>query len=325
MLRLTIVLAVLLFCASAAQSWVPRGPLPAAVSQHAIVPLCGGSGNFLLLIGGKGAANQDLADVRLYSIKDGTWTTFPSLLKPRSSLAAALLGSVILLCGGANQQPNGALGDATCELLDLSLPVSQRAWVSAPSLPQPRASAGLAALPDGWILTGGFMGGGGAAPTYFATTLFLPVNGSTWRDLGDAGKLPQGGRSNFGVAVAGGLVFMFGGSALNPSYVDCAVFNVSTMSWAATTPLPAPRAWMAVSTLSDNTILIIGGVDATFNFLSSVLQSSPVNGPFSLKWHDAPSLPFPRAFSGAGACRVEVFDIGGEGPEAGVNNSFYSL
>jgi N-acetylneuraminic acid mutarotase len=155
--------------------------------------------------------------------------------------------------------------------------------------------------------------------------LFLPVNGSTWRDLGDAGKLPQGGRSNFGVAVAGGLVFMFGGSALNPSYVDCAVFNVSTMSWAATTPLPAPRAWMAVSTLSDNTILIIGGVDATFNFLSSVLQSSPVNGPFSLKWHDAPSLPFPRAFSGAGACRVEVFDIGGEGPEAGVNNSFYSL
>ena len=323
MLRLTIV-AVLLFCASAAQSWAPRGPLPAAVSQHAIVPLCEGSGNFLLLIGGKGAANQDLADVRLYSIKDGTWATFPSLLKPRSSLAAARLGSVILICGGENQQPNGALGDETCESLDLSLPVSQRAWVSAPSLPQPRTSAGLAALPDGlgWILTGGFMTSG---YTYFATTLYLPVNGSAWRDLGDAGKLPQGGRSNFGVAVAGGLVFMFGGSALNPSYVDCAVFNVSTMTWAATTPLPAPRAWMAVSTLSDNTILIIGGVDATFNFLSSVLQSNPVNGSYSLKWHDAPPLPFTRAFSGAGACRVEVFDIGGEGPEAGVNNSFYSL
>ena len=326
-----LILIALLFHhhAAAAASWDPLGLLPAAVAYHAVVPVCDLNG--LLVIGGNNASGTvgDLSDVRFYNITENVWTKFPSMLKPRSSMAAARLGTIVLVCGGENEQSSGAMGDDTCESLDLSLPTSQQQWVSAPSLPLPRTSAGLIALPDGsgFILVGGFM----TPPiTYFDTTLFLPISGTAWLDLGVGAKLPFGGRSNFGLAVAGGLIFQVGGSGLNPSYADLSIFNVETKAWLAVTPIPAPRSWMSIATVKasgQETILIIGGEDEGFNIMSSVIRSSVINASSAdtLSWTDAPSLPFPRSFSKAGACGDVVFEIGGVGPMAGVNNSFFSL
>jgi N-acetylneuraminic acid mutarotase len=87
--------------------WEARKPMPTGRSGHAVAAV----GTCLYAFGGEGNNKHPkgmFAEVEVYNTTSGNWSSLPPMPTPRHGIAAAVLGSLVYLPGGATVQGFGA-------------------------------------------------------------------------------------------------------------------------------------------------------------------------------------------------------------------------
>ncbi len=230
-----------------------------------------------------------LASAEVYDPASNTWSAVAPMLAPRYGHAIVLVGSKVLVLGGAD--PNQL---ATAEIYDPALGT----WTATGSMSTVRGSTTAIVLQDGRVL----VAGGSSIGTQLASAeIYDPSTGSftstgalsTPRTHGGAVRLPDGR-----VLVAGGYdnsdylataeiydpatgtwsptgslatkrkeltldvlpsgVFAVGGDT---GLVTASVerYDVSTGTWSSVAPLAKPRNWHTSTPVGDK-LLVVGGI-----------------------------------------------------------------
>jgi len=120
-------------------------------------------------------------------------------------------------------------------------------WSDLPSLPEGRAGAGAAALPDGRLA----VFGGEIDGLVTDSTLMLEPGADTWV-VGDPMPYPQ---ADTAVAELNGRAYLFGGSAANRGQ-EVLVFDPGGIGWTIE-PMPLPLEEVTVAA-QDNAIYVVG-------------------------------------------------------------------
>lgn len=129
-------------------------PIPA--SQIAITNY----GHELVIVGGRDMNGRTIGAVQIYDTKANTWRKAPELPAPRSGAAVGLLGDQLHVVGGYRLSPPKTVDEHY--VLDMAKGATK--WRRAAALPQARHHAAYAALPSGFYILGGALGGGFYAP-----------------------------------------------------------------------------------------------------------------------------------------------------------------
>jgi N-acetylneuraminic acid mutarotase len=208
-------------------------------------------GDSLLRVGGMRARNSQgqpddiwsLDEVAAYSPATKAWTNLPALPKPRSSHAAAVIGSTLYVVGGwqlTGSPQTGAFADSL-----LALDLTTRVYRSVPQ-PFARRAVAAAAL-DGKLVIVGGIGADGVISR--EVHLFDPASGSFSR----AADFPADG---FGVAASSS------GDVLYASARDGVLYALAepTGSWKKVGELVFPRFFHQLVQLSPTRVLALGGI-----------------------------------------------------------------
>jgi len=130
-------------------------PIPA--SQIAITTY----GDELVIVGGRDRNGRIIGAVQIYNTKTNTWRKATELPAPRSGAAIGMLGDQLHVVGGYRLSPPKTVDEHY--VLDMTKQETAQ-WRRAAALPQARHHAGYAALPSGFYILGGALGGGFYAP-----------------------------------------------------------------------------------------------------------------------------------------------------------------
>ena len=226
-----------------------------------------------VLVAGYGGDNPDLdpAPPELYDPASGTWTATGNMVTPRYGHTATLLADgKVLVAGG------GCCGKKYLDSAELFDPDSGT-WTATGSMVAARggsasnsASGAHSAtrLADGRVLVVGGMADSGGRPILASAELYDPGTG-TWTATGSMGVSRLG---HIAALLPDGRVLVGGGYTSYSPEVPVAsaeLYDPSTGTWTATANLLEAQAGAAVTVLSDGTVLIVGGYDATGTPLTS--------------------------------------------------------
>ena len=212
----------------------------------------------------------------------------------RRNAAVAIADGVAYLAGGVGER--GTLRTVTA--------FNGRVWTDLPSLPEPRAGAAGAILPDGRLLVAG--GEVDAAPT--ASTLLLEPGGTEWTE---GAEMPHA-QAHMGVAVIDGRVHLFGGSATEHG-ADVLIFNPATQAWTLGAPMPAAASHAAAAAL-DGVAYVFGG-RAERGDPSTSTASVNRYDPVADAWQPLPDMPSAGSNLTATPVDGRLWVIGGQAAE----------
>jgi hypothetical protein len=182
----------------------------------------------------------------------GVWIPIGSMVTPRSGHdAVRLLDGRVLVVGGSG----GEFDPATAELYD---PVAGT-WSATGSMLKPRAGFAPVVLLDGRVLVGDVLDGSNGKRDLYGSELYDPATG-TWAATGDL--IGYGGES--AVVLPDGKVFATVTAARRPLSRG-AMYDPATGTWTATAERNNKDNGFGGSAilLSDGTVLVAGGYDAT--------------------------------------------------------------
>ena len=224
------------------------------------------------------------------------WQTAPPMPMARTEVAAARLGSEIVVVGGY-------LADGTSTgRADAYSPRTGR-WRRLPDLPA-KVNHAMAASDERHL----YVVGG-----YGAERLVFVFFRGRWRALR---KLPAP-RAAAGAAVVARKLYVVGGvvapGKLAPRML---VLDLRTGRWGFA-PGPKPREHLAV-TAAGGTVYALGGRSGGTNFSTFDAYS-----PARRKWSPLPAVPYPRGGTGAAVVAGRIVSVGGEEP-AGTIPSVYA-
>ena len=210
--------------------------------------------------------------------RTGAWSRTRRLAETRvGASAVTLTDGRVLLVGGSVDRDSAPIEQASAEVYD---PASGR-WSSAGSLATARSGFALVALTDGGALVAGGFGGVGTTGIEYLSSVerFDPVS-NTWSAAAD---LPRPVAGAAGIRLADGHVLLAGGSVREPELIDAdagtfvsgltadaVLFDSAVGTWAATTPMPSPRAGASAVLLADGSAVFVGG---------SASEGSPADTP----------------------------------------------
>ncbi len=284
--------------------------LPAARTDGSIVQ----SGTSILYVGG---SDGTAASAKTFIAKTSgvgnfdTWAEGPSLPEPRTNLSVIYSGGNVYAIGGldATNKPTtsvfvltpdaktGALGEwKTADAAKLSL-----------ILPEPRAGAGVLAVPDGILLIGG-TNGSTALDTVLKST-FDPKSGAPGKWEAEPGKLftPV---TDASAALVGNYVWVYGGSGSDGkpvATVQRGEFGTGADATkitrfgvrGGTTDLPQPRTKMA-GFAANGALYAVGGSDGS-KAQGTLYWAVPTNAGDVTEWKhlDLSDLPTSGLAGGA--------------------------
>jgi N-acetylneuraminic acid mutarotase len=224
------------------------------------------------------------------------WQTAPSMPTARTEVAAARLGSEIVVVGGylADGKSTGRA--------DAYSPRTGR-WRRLPDLPA-KVNHAMATSADRHLYV---VGGYGAARLAF---VFFR---GRWRALR---KLPAP-RAAAGAAVVGRKLYVVGG-VVSPGKLAprMLVLDLGTGRWGFAQG-PRPREHLAV-TAAGGTVYALAGRSGGTNFTTFEAYS-----PARRKWSALATIPYPRGGTGAAVVGGRIVSVGGEEP-AGTIASVYA-
>ena len=237
-----------------------------------------------------GLRDDPLAECERYSVAGNFWTRMAPLLRPRCRGSAVALGKSVIVLGGSDWNRNLL----TAEVWDGAH------WQHGQGLLEDRISCGLAVIGNELFICGGQTPAGGACVASMEIAVVPNV----------ARRGPPMGRprSNFGIAVVAGRIYVMGGLA----HTDIGVrpnksverYDPNTNSWEHCRSLP--EALFAFSTAVEGSrIYVIGGNNgyhavATV-FIYDTLTDTWVNGtplPQAREAHRSVVVWTPRALAG---------------------------
>jgi non-specific serine/threonine protein kinase len=227
---------------------------------------------------------------------EGGWGVATPLPVARTEVAAARLGSEIVLLGGF-------LADGTSTgRVDAYSPLTGR-WRRLPDLPAKVNHAMAAAFAGRLYVVGGY-GAERRAFVYF---------GARWRALRN---LPAP-RAAAGAAIVNEKLYIVGG-VLAPGKLAqrMLIFDLRRSRWSFA-PGPSPREHLAVTAAGGLVYALAGRSGGTnFTTFESYL-------PKRRAWRRLPPVPYPRGGTGAAVLRGRIVSVGGEEP-AGTIASVYA-
>lgn len=204
----------------------------------------------------------------------------------------------VLIAGGGAGSLTGATGLATSELWDFR----HGRVLPGPTMTSARALHVAVPLLDGRVLV---IGGANAVGVTLAscelydpaTNSFVPTASmATPRVLHAACRLADGR-----VMVAGGTATLqpdINAAAAN-ALASCEIWNPATGTWSATAAIGAPRLAPALSLLSNNQVMVSGGLQPTFflGILTNIVSTPNAQrwNPASGTWTSGPNMPQGRA------------------------------
>jgi Kelch motif len=222
----------------------------------------------------------------------GGWRSLPPAPSARTEVAAAAVGSRILVIGG--YRADGATV-ATVDVFD----TAGRRWDSGPALPLPLNHAMAASVAGTAWIFGGYLADNSVSAAAFR------LDGGRWRRMAD---LPEGRAAGTAVPV-GTRVYLAGGIRPGGGLADrMLVYDTSTDRWSSTTGPPTRREHLGGAG-SRGRVYTVGGRTAAGN-----LGAFEVYDPATGQWAALPQLPTRRGGLGAAAaCDGRIIAVGGEG------------
>lgn len=214
-------------------------------------------------------AQISLSTAELFDPSNGTWTATGALSSARFNHTATLLpnGRVLVVGGQAGQN---VLDSA--ELYD---PVTG-GWTKAPTPGVARHSHTATLLRTGQVLIAG--GSGSNLQPLRSVQLYDPANGATgsWTNSQD---LPQARSHHSATLLPDGVVFVFGGKALDSQLLNNALLFAAATGWVMRNFNNPPNyRWAHTATLlPNNRVLIAGGQGGkTQNDVNTSLPESEI-------------------------------------------------
>ncbi len=252
-------------------SWNTLNTLPAARMQHSTT-----TGNGYIFVTGGSPDNTSTNVSTVYSAvikSDGTigsWNTLNTLPVTMRLHATTTANGYLFMTGGWN----GSTTFSTVYSAKINGDGTIQSWTSLNTLPVAQTDHSLIAS-NGYLFS---MGGCCTVSTIYSTMIQSDGTVSTW--TANTIKLPQT-MNRFGVTVANGYVYVFGGATANSnatttSTVFSAKINTDgttgTFSMVGTMPY---RAFQLSATSSNGFAFILGGVDSSGNG-QSIVYSAPL-------------------------------------------------
>lgn len=222
--------------------------------------------------------------------------------EPRSEVAAAALGSEIVVVGGfVADGSNSAHADAYAPAAD--------SWRRLPDLPVSLDHAAAASSNGRLYVIGGY--GVDRKPSRRAFVL----DGGGWRELA---PLPDG-RAAAAAAIADGRLYVVGGRNGRRALArDAFVLARGARSWTRI-PGPFPREHLA-ATSSRGRVYALGGRAAGIDTNMARFEAYDAG---TRRWQRLAPLPGARGGTGAAALGARIVSVGGEEP-AGTIRSVYA-
>lgn len=231
------------------------------------------------------------------------WQPRAPLSLPRTEVAAAAVGSEIVVAGGFNADGStSARADAYTPARD--------SWRRLPDLPVTTHHAMAAAFKGKLYVVGGYLRFGSPLARAFV------FESGRWRALP---RMPEP-RAAGGAAVVGGKLYVVGGVGPNGLARRAFAYDLVKKRW-STLAGPRPREHLAV-TLARGRIYALAGRLAGIDTNLKTVQSW---APGERRWRTEPDLPHARGGTGASAvARRLIVSVGGEEP-AGTIASVYAF
>jgi hypothetical protein len=249
-------------------TWNVTGSLDTGRWGHTAALLPDGT---VLVAGGRADySGPALASAEIYDPVSGTWSPAPPLSVPRCFHSSTRLADDRVLVAGGRFGTGGSEVHASAEIYD---PVTG-AWSPAGSLSTPREGHSATLLPDGQVLVVN-----GYYQTWLASAeVYDPVSGA-WNEI--AAPLACHGVAHTATLMFDGRVLIVGGAcgAGTPGIRDdVEIYDPATLTWLATTALPAVREAHTASVLPDGSVLIVGGDNGDLPRYDSALIYDPASG-----------------------------------------------
>lgn len=276
--------------------WVPTDPSVPARSFHNAVPVKlkdGGDG--VMMIGGLTQVSQyeipPVARSVVYNTDRGRWDLGPLLQVPRYATSATLFGNSsnrVLVVGGYKLNkaviPWRIDSNETCELLD----PNQTTGIRTGNLNEARywhaATLLTAAGPkqNRVLVAGGINKWVGIEPIFLASSELYNPDNETWtptkgslslaRELATAVELTAGKDAGKVLLIGGAKKVVTSSSISYPAVRSCELYDPEKDSWDNATPLNYPRVMHTATLLDDGRILVAGGVDMVYEWVSDPSQ-----------------------------------------------------
>jgi N-acetylneuraminic acid mutarotase len=232
-----------------------------------------------------------------------SWITGSPLPEPRTEVAAAALGSRIVVVGGF--LANGG----NSRRVD-SYDPRRDAWTRLPDLPVSVDHAAAASWRGRLVIVGGY--GADREPLRAA---FL-YDGRRWQRLPAP---PEERAAAAAAATSDGRVWVVGGRTRSGLATRALSLDLRTLRWRAVRG-PRPREHLAATALAGR-VFAIGGRLAGYD---TNLAAVEAYDPRTNRWSRLPDLPDPRGGTGATSIAGRIVSVGGESP-AGTNRTVWAL
>jgi N-acetylneuraminic acid mutarotase len=260
--------------------------LPSALSREVVIA----DGSSAVVAGG--LMRGDISSDHVFRVTParGSTQVLPPLAAPRHDSAGVLLGGQLLVVGG---------GGAS-ELSSVESASRDERWQASAHLPGPRSDLAVVAVPDGFLVVGGYDGRRSDREV---------LRSRDGRRFTVAAQLRQGVRYPAVVRV-GASVWVFGGEDQQQELR--AVQRVDTATGSVTVDAQLPHALgHSAAALVGSRVLLMGGRTGPHRVTDQMWWFDPESKRFSR----AGQLPYPVADAGLLTVGSTAYLLGGETPE----------
>ncbi|WP_413575488.1 Kelch repeat-containing protein [Bdellovibrio sp. HCB290] len=236
------------------------------------------SGDYLILLNGITGTTSPVTMAEKIDMSKFTWRRQGNLAKDRALHVTALLpNGKVLVAGGLSQTSSTNTPLDSTEIFDPATGL----WSAGPALPSPRLFSHATVLTDGRVLVAGGLDGAFARTA--TTAIYNPASNS-W-SAGPSIAVPRVGHSSH--LLPNGKVIIIGGAAhptTSAPTEKTEIFDPATNQWTYGPDMPTAVSEFSSATLSDNTILILGGLTtAATTSITTVQAYNPSTNSFTTK------------------------------------------
>jgi hypothetical protein len=235
-------------------------------ADHAAASLADANGR-VILCGGRSASSTYLATCDLYDPTTNTFTAGPTMAAQRAYPTLSTLGAnAVLVAGGVNG--GGLVASAVAG--------TASAWGSAETITG-RFQASASVVSSATVIVVGGVDLAAAAVSGAQRRV-----GTTWSSAGTQARYQHAAV----VLSTGNQVFVSGGYSGSSVLDTAAIYSQTGNSWTATNPMvvssvSAPRRYHTATLLSDGSVLVVGGDNASGVPQGAAMRFNPTSGVWS--------------------------------------------